>query len=204
MGQHINDVAQEILKAEGEFVNDPDDPGGPTNYGVTLKTLKRLGRDLNQDGRVYIADLKQLSAAQAVQIFIKDYFYKPQIDQLPHMLHAPLFDMYVNAGSHAIKVLQRTLILFDMEITVYVVIGSITIAATQTAARRAPDHLVDAYGIERVNYYLSLADARPSLREFARTRRGAKGGWIKRAEKYMRPRFHLSPSVFQQRTAAWG
>ena len=202
--QHINDIAQEILKAEGGFVNDPDDPGGPTNYGVTLKTLKRLGHDLNQDGLVDIADLKQLSAAQAVQIFIKDHFYKPQIDQLPHMLHAPVFDMYVNSESHAVKVLQRTLILFDMGITVDGVIGPITIAATQTAARRALDHLVGAYGIERVNYYLSLADAWPNLRKFARTRRGAKGGWIKRAEKYMRPRFHLSPSVFQQRTAAWG
>ena len=119
------------------------------------------------------------------------------------MLHAPVFGMYVNAGSHAVKVLQRTLILFDMDITVDGVIGPITIAATQTAARHAPDHLVDAYGIERVNYYLSLADARPNLRKFARTRHGNKGGWIKRAEKYMRPRFHLSPSVFQQRTAAW-
>jgi lysozyme family protein len=116
----------------------------------------------------------------------------------------PLCLIYMNAGSHAVKVLQRTLILFDMDITVDGVIGSLTIAATQTAARRAPDHLVDAYGVERVNYYLPLADARPNLRKFARTRHGNKGGWIKRAEKYMRPRFHLSPSVFQQRTAAWG
>jgi lysozyme family protein len=138
--QHINDIAQEILKAEGGFVNDPDDPGGPTNYGVTLKTLKQLGHDLNQDGRIDIAVLKQLNATQAVQIFVQDYFYKPQIDQLPHMLHAPVFDMYENAGSHAVKVLQRTLILFDMEITVDGVIGPVTIAATQTAARRAPDH----------------------------------------------------------------
>jgi lysozyme family protein len=107
-----------------------------------------------------------------------------------------VFDVYVNAGTHAIKVLQCALILFDMEITVDGVIGPITIAATRTAARRAPDHLVDAYGIERENYYLSLADARPNLRKFARARRGNKGGWIKRAEKYMRPRFHLSPSVF--------
>lgn len=202
--QHINDIAKEILKAEGRFVNDPDDPGGPKNYGVTLKTLKRLGHDLNQDGRVDIADLKQLSSTQAVQIFVQDYFFKPQIDQPPQMLHAPVFDMYVNAGSHAVKVLQRTLVLFDIEITEDGVIGPITIDATQTAARRAPDHVVDAYGIERVNYYLSLADARPNLRKFARTRRGDKGGWIKQAEKYMRPRFHLSPPVFQQRTAAWG
>ena len=174
--QNINDIAQEILNAEGGFVNDPDDPGGPTNYGVTLKTLNKLGLDLNQDKRVDIADLKQLSSTQAVQIFVQDYFYKPQIDQLPHMLHAPVFDSYVNAGSHAVKVLQRTLILFDMEITVDGLIGPITIVATQMAARRAPDHLVDAYGIERVNYYLSLADARPNLRKFARNRRGNKGG----------------------------
>ena len=146
--QKINDIAQEILNAEGGFVNDPDDPGGPTNYGVTLKTLERLGHDLNQDERVDIADLKKLSSTQAIQIFVQDYLYKPRIDQLPHMLHAPVFDMYVNAGTHAVKVLQRTLILFDMEITVDGVIGPITIAATQTAARRAPDHLVDAYGIE--------------------------------------------------------
>ena len=61
-------------------MNDPDDPGDPTNYGVTLKTLRRLGHDFNQDERVDIADLKQLSATQAVQIFVQDYFYKTQID----------------------------------------------------------------------------------------------------------------------------
>ena len=187
-----------ILKAEGGFVDDPDDPVGPTNYGITLKTLRRLGHDSNQDGRVDIADLKQLSATQAAQIFVQDYFYQPRIDQLPHLLHATVFNMYVNAGSLAVKVLQRTLILFDIDITVDGVIGPITIAATQAAALRAPDHLVDAYGIERVNYYLSIADMRPSLRKFARTRRGNKGGWIKRAEKYMRPRFHLSRLYFNK------
>ena len=41
--QHINDIAKEIFKAKGGFVKDSDDPGDPTNYGVTLKTLKQLG-----------------------------------------------------------------------------------------------------------------------------------------------------------------
>ena len=112
--------------------------------------------------------------------------------------------MYVNAGSHAVKVLQCKLILFDIRHHCGWCDWGNHHCRHTNAARRAPDHLVDAYGIERVHYYLSLADARPSLRKFARTRRGAKGGWVKRAEKYMRPRFHLSPSVFQQRTAAWG
>ena len=72
--QHINDIAQEILKAEGGFVSDPDDPGGPTKFGVTLKTLRRLGHDLNNYGRIDIADLKQLSAIPAVQIFCTGLF----------------------------------------------------------------------------------------------------------------------------------
>jgi len=202
--QNINDIAKDILKTEGGFVNDLDDPGGPTNHGITLKTLQRLGHDLDQYGRVDIADLTRLGPDQAAQIFVQDYFYKPRIDQLPHMLHAPVFDMYVNSGAHAVKVLQRTLILFDAIVSVDGIIGPKTIDATQSVARRAPEYLVDAYGIERVNYYLSLAQARPSLRKFARTRRGNKGGWIKRAEKYMHPRFHLSQTLFQQRTASWG
>ena len=77
--QHINDIAQQILKAEGGFVNDPDDPGGPTNYGVTLKTLRRLGHYFNQDGRVDIADLKQLSATQAVQILYRIISKNPRL-----------------------------------------------------------------------------------------------------------------------------
>lgn len=60
------------------------------------------------------------------------------------MLNAPVFDMYVNSGSHTIKFLQLTLILFDMEITVDGLIGTNTINRTEMAARRAPDQLVDA------------------------------------------------------------
>ncbi|MFV1934911.1 peptidoglycan-binding protein, partial [Phaeobacter gallaeciensis] len=49
-----------------------------------------------------------------------------------------------------------------------------------------------------------LADRRPASRKFARTRAGGKGGWIKRAEEFISPRYHLSDTAFRQRTAAWG
>ncbi len=45
MGVNVADIANEIVAREGGFVNDPVDPGGATNYGVTIGTLRALGLD---------------------------------------------------------------------------------------------------------------------------------------------------------------
>jgi hypothetical protein len=82
-------------------------------------------------------------------------------------------------------------------------IGPQTIRAAQMAWEAAPSHLADAYGIARRNYYLRLADLRPQSRRFARARDGSKGGWVKRAEAFMHPRYHLNPAEFAARTAQW-
>ena len=71
------------------------------------------------------------------------------------------------------------------------------------AMRRAPDHLVDAYGIARRNYYYRLADQRPASRKYARARDGGKGGWITRAEEFISERFRLSLAEHDARVAAW-
>ena len=39
----VRELAREIVAREGGFVNDPDDPGGATKYGVTIHTMRRLG-----------------------------------------------------------------------------------------------------------------------------------------------------------------
>lgn len=44
-------LAREIIDREGGYVNDPDDPGGATKYGVTIHTMRRLGLDLDGDGQ---------------------------------------------------------------------------------------------------------------------------------------------------------
>ena len=46
----VEAIADEILAREGGYVNDPDDPGGATNHGVTIHTMRRLGLDLDGDG----------------------------------------------------------------------------------------------------------------------------------------------------------
>ena len=57
----VESIAAEIVRREGGFVNDPDDPGGATNHGVTLATLRGLKADLTGDGRVDVADVKALT-----------------------------------------------------------------------------------------------------------------------------------------------
>ena len=200
----VRQIADEIVAHEGGFVNDPDDPGGATNFGVTIHTLRRLGLDLTGDGVVGVGDVRALSHAQAVDIFITHYFQRPGIDQMPQALQPSLFDMYVNAGGNAVKILQRLLRDMGYDVGVDGVIGPQTRGAAHEAALPDAIALRDAYGVTRRNYYFRLGDGRVASRKYARTRAGTKGGWIKRAEAFLSPRYHLSNEQFSKRVAAWG
>jgi lysozyme family protein len=199
----IDEIARDIVRREGGYVNDPDDPGGATKYGVTIHTMRRLGLDLTGDGKVDAHDVKALSEAEAVEIFKNHYFVKPRIGALPMVLQATVFDMYVNAGSNAVKILQNLLARFGHPVDVDGRIGPQTIEAAMAAAQIAPDHLADAYGIARRNYYYALADKRPASRKYARTRAGGKGGWIVRAEEFIAARYHLSTADHKRRCEKW-
>lgn len=201
--QSVREIAEAIVAREGGYVNDPDDPGGATNFGVTIHTMRRLGLDLDRDGDVDTRDVRRLTRDQAVDIFIRHYFHKPRIDLLPAALQASVFDMYVNAGGNAVKILQRLLAEFDEPVTVDGALGPETAAASSRAFDEAGHYLVDAYGIARRNYYFRIADRRASSRKYARTRAGGKGGWIRRAEEFISPKFHMDDAEFQQRVSSW-
>ena len=199
----VEEVAAQIVAREGGYVNDADDPGGATNYGVTIGTMKSLGLDLNKDGRVDANDVKMLTRAQAQQIFVEHYFRRPRLAELPPAVQASVFDMYVNAGANAVKILQRLVARMGFAASADGVIGPRTLAAAHDAAAAAPDHFADAYGIARRNYYYSLADQRPASRKYARSKAGGKGGWITRAEEFIQPRYHLTEAEHRERTAKW-
>ena len=201
--QSVEQIADAIIAREGGYVNDPDDPGGATKHGVTIGTLRRLGLDLDGNGRLDREDVRRLTPDIARRIFIDEYFRRPRINELPAILHATVFDMQVNAGSHAIRILQRLVGAFGYPAKVDGATGPKTIAAAQSAAVMAPDHLADAYGIERRNYYYRLADRRPASRKFARRKSGGKGGWISRAEEFISPKYHLSDAEHEVRVSAW-
>lgn len=201
--QTVTQIANEIVAREGGYVNDPDDPGGATNFGVTIHTMRRLGLDLTDDGKVDEQDVRVLTRDHAVAIFVEHYYRGPRIDRLPQALQASVFDMYVNAGANAVKILQQLLNAMRIDVVVDGAIGPQTIRATKQAMDAAPDHLVDAYGIARRNYYYDLADRRPQSRKFARRRDGGKGGWITRAEEFIAARYHLTDAQHRERTARW-
>jgi len=202
--QSVDEIAANIVKREGGYVNDPDDPGGATKYGVTIHTMRRLGLDLDQDGDVDANDVRRLTVPQAVDIYKKHYFERPGIAKLPEAIQASVFDMYVNSGANAVRILQRLLGRFGVVVSVDGKLGPLTIAAAKQVHEMAPNHMNDAYGIERRNYYYRLADRRAKSRKYAKRRDGGKGGWIKRAEEFIAPRYHLTQAEHWKRVSSWG
>lgn len=86
-----------ILELEGVYVNDANDPGGETKYGISKRSYPELN----------IADLTE---QQAIDIYHRDYWQKCRCDSLPNGLDLLVFDAAVNQGvSAAIRMLQAEL-----------------------------------------------------------------------------------------------
>ena len=194
----VDSMIDHLLRLEGGYVNDPDDPGGPTNFGVTQATLASWrGHPVSAD------DVRSMDISEARNIYKRRYYQRPKIDQLPEPLQPSVFDMNVNAGGNSIKILQRTLREFGKDVSVDGALGPQSIGAVNDAYNEAGDYLVDAYGIERRNFYYRLADRRASSRKYARRKDGGKGGWIKRAEEFISEKFRLSDEQHAERVRAW-
>lgn len=97
----LNAILKLSTNNEGGYVNDPKDPGGPTNHGITIGTLRAYR------GQATIQDVKSLTLAQANEIYVANYWKPIWGDQLPAGLDYAMFDFGINSGvSRAVKTLQ--------------------------------------------------------------------------------------------------
>lgn len=94
-----------VLKHEGGFVNNPLDPGGMTNLGVTKKTWEDwLGNPVDESA------MRALGPSDVEPLYKKNYWDKIRGDILPLGVDYACFDIAVNSGvSRAIKTLQKAL-----------------------------------------------------------------------------------------------
>lgn len=93
---------------EGGFVNHPSDPGGATNFGVSLRWLKNIDYDVNGDGVVDINDIKDLTPEIAAFLFKQEFWDSLGLDILPPLTAMAIYDSAVNTGNRqAVKFLQR-------------------------------------------------------------------------------------------------
>lgn len=137
-----------VLIHEGGYVDHPDDPGGATNFGITLATLQSWrGRSVTK------ADVRALTKGEAGEIYKARYWDSCRCDELPGPVAFIVFDAAVNHGvGRVARILQEAL-----DVTADGRIGPVTIAAANTADPRA---LVCEIAARRMVLYASLAHFR--------------------------------------------
>jgi lysozyme family protein len=103
MKYNFNDCLNRVLKSEGGYTNDPADPGGPTNYGITLHDYRSY---INSNGTA--KDVRNMSVDQAKVIYKSKYWDKVNGDSLPSGVDYSVFDYGVNSGvNRANRVYKR-------------------------------------------------------------------------------------------------
>jgi lysozyme family protein len=128
-----------LLGHEGGYVNNPDDPGGETNWGITVAVARENG---------FLGAMRDMDAEVAKAIYLKRYWL-PAFDELPYPVAFQVFDGAVNSGvGQAVRWLQRAVGVADDG-----KLGPVTLGAAQLAD---PHSLVLIYNAERLEFMTKL------------------------------------------------
>jgi len=129
-----------IMQHEGGYVNDPDDRGGETKYGITKSRYPDL-------------DIKNLTIQGATALYLKDFFKPMNLYYVrSDLLALHLFDMGINSSpKRAIRLLQELLngCINDG------VIGPVTAQALSNAS--ITTNMIKAYMAKRIEWYYKVS-----------------------------------------------
>ena len=168
----IDILIDEIIKNEGGFVDDKDDKGGATNFGITNKTLSDYNNKVAS-----VDDVKKMPVQLARLIYKRNYYEKPNISMLDTPVDLAIFDLCVNAGPYrAGVILQEACNICGSSLFVDGKIGAKTaLEANMHLINKKP--ILNAIADLRVAFYRDIVKHNASQAKFLK-------GWIIRAEKY--------------------
>ncbi len=159
----FDNAVNDLLDIEGGYVNDPNDSGGETNFGITKRSYPDV-------------DIKNLTSADAKMIYLRDFWNKYHYEWFNSAkIGRMVFIMcVVMPPRQAHKILQKAVNLcFDDE---NLVIDGILGQKTFEAVNRIYDveRLLRGISIFQAFYYKSLIQRKPSQKKYI-------NGWLKRA-----------------------
>lgn len=172
-----------VLQHEGGFVNDADDPGGATNYGISLRYLVQHAPDdlkdlidTDGDGEIEVDEIRNMSEEAAKRIYRQDWWDKFKYEELcDHDIAAKVFDLAVNMGSkQAHKLLQRACRASGKFLVDDGIIGPNTRTVAKKLIRANQPAVLAGLRSEAAGFYRSLIAAKPKFKKYEK-------GWLLRA-----------------------
>ena len=165
----IDQIIDGIIKRESPaYTNDPSDAGGPTKFGITLRTL----RNYRNNQKLQAIDVQNLTEKEAREIYEHEYLVKPGFSQLRYgQLYVAAVDFGVTSGpDDSIKVLQKVL-----GVKQDGVLGPQTANAANIRDGRS---LCNAFCVGRAIFYANEVQRRPANIKYVE-------GWIARALSFV-------------------
>lgn len=162
----VDDILAGVLKNEGGYVNDPNDRGGETNWGVTVGTARANG---------YTGSMKAMTRDTALAIYRAQYVIAPGFGLVANVsptIAAELVDTGVNMGpAIAGRFLQRALnLVTDAGLVVDGNVGPASVAALKAfLAKRGEEgetRLLALLNAFQGTRYAELAEGRAANRSF--------------------------------------
>jgi len=166
------------LEHEGGYVDHPNDPGGATKYGMSLRYLRRRGDllgDFDGDGDVDVHDIRAMTEPQAKHAYEIGFWGPNRLNSVKSQLLAnKIFDMAVNMGSkQAWRLAQRAATRHGQELVDDGIVGRKTLAAMNALLDVDYDVLATLRELQR-GFYEGIMEQKPDLRAF-------RLGWLRRA-----------------------
>lgn len=183
--QSISEIVAGVIRREGGFVDHPDDRGGPTKYGITIKTLSRyLDRAATRE------DVRALSIDQAAEIYLRYYVAEPRFDRLPPQIAPFIVDTGVHSGPRmAARLLQRVINEAGFgPVDVDGVAGRATRQQSIVASQAMGPYFLAALIVARLNFLERLIAAKPSQKAFER-------GWKARLREFWPTSIAMPPEL---------